>query len=151
MKRILLISVVAMMTITSYARKHVAENAVVVADTIYYAADKTTVNNNDQASYYRLLMKQNHGVTQRDVFQDFYMDGTLKAEGEYSFIEQHTTLMVKRNGMVNTCKASAKVTLLFTCVKAELLLFSSKTESLYMTISPSLMRMEQWKSVQSQN
>ena len=114
MKRILLISVVAMMTITSYARKHVAENAVVVADTIYYAADKTTVNNNDQASYYRLLMKQ-----------------------------QHITLMVKRNGMVNTCKASAKVTLLFTCVKAELLLFSSKTESLYMTISPSLMRMEQ--------
>ena len=49
MKRILLISVVAMMTITSYARKHVAENAVIVADTIYYAADKTTVNTIDEA------------------------------------------------------------------------------------------------------
>ena len=101
MKRILLISVVAMMTITSYARKHVAENAVVVADTIYYAADKTTVNNNDQASYYRLLMKQNHGVTQRDVFQDFYMDGTLKAEGEYSFIDLGNDANTVLNGSNN--------------------------------------------------
>ncbi|WP_315447667.1 VCBS domain-containing protein [Segatella salivae] len=108
MKRILLISVIAMMTITSYARKHVAENAVVVADTIYYAADKTTVNNNDQASYYRLLMKQNHGVTQRDVFQDFYMDGTLKAEGEYSFIDLGNDANTVLNGEVTTYYPNGK-------------------------------------------
>ena len=87
MKRILLISMLALLTISSYGRRHVAENAVVVADTIYYAADKSSVANSEQASYYRLLMKQDKGLSKRDVFQDFYMNGTLKAEGEYSFID----------------------------------------------------------------
>ena len=49
MKRILLISVMAMLTITSFGRKHVAENAVIVADTIYYAADKTSVTTSEYA------------------------------------------------------------------------------------------------------
>ena len=102
MKRILLISVMALLTITSFGRKHVAENAVIVADTIYYAADKTSVTNNEQASYYRLLMKQNQGLNKRDVFQDFYMNGTLKAEGEYSFIDLGNDANTVLNGEVTT-------------------------------------------------
>ena len=108
MKRILLISVMAMLTITSFGRKHVAENAVIVADTIYYAADKTSVTNNEQASYYRLLMKQNQGLNKRDVFQDFYMNGTLKAEGEYSFIDLGNDANTVLNGEVTTYYQNGK-------------------------------------------
>ncbi len=108
MKRILLISVMAMLTITSFGRKHVAENAVIVADTIYYAADKTSVTNNEQASYYRLLMKQNQGLNKRDVFQDFYMNGQLKAEGEYSFIDLGNDANSILNGEVTTYYQNGK-------------------------------------------
>lgn len=87
MKRLFLISVMAMLTIVSFGRKHVAENAVVVADTIYYAENMMNVANSEQASYYRLLMTQGQGLNKKDVFQDFYMNGVLKAEGSYSFID----------------------------------------------------------------
>ena len=87
MKRLLLISVMAMLTIVSFGRKHVAPNAVVVADTIYYADNMMNVANSEQASYYRLLMTQGQGLNKKDVFKDFYMNGVLKAEGAYSFID----------------------------------------------------------------
>ena len=108
MKRILLISMLALLTISSYGRRHVAENAVVVADTIYYAADKSSVANSEQASYYRLLMKQDKGLSKRDVFQDFYMNGTLKAEGEYSFIDLGNDANTVLNGEVTTYYQNGK-------------------------------------------
>jgi hypothetical protein len=75
----------AMLTIASFGRKHVAENAVVVADTIYYAENMMNVASSEQASYYRLLMTQGQGLNKKDVFQDFYMNGALKAEGCLQF------------------------------------------------------------------
>ena len=77
MKQGLLIAALAFFSVVSYARKHVSDNATVVADTIYYAADKSRVQNCEQAEYYRLLMKQNKGIGKIDVFQDFYMNGQL--------------------------------------------------------------------------
>jgi len=102
MKQGLLITVMALFSVVSYARKHVSENATVVADTIYYAADMSRVQNSEQAEYYRLLMQQNKGIGKVDVFQDFYMNGTLKAEGEYSFIDLGNDANTVLNGEVTT-------------------------------------------------
>lgn len=58
MKKIALISMMLLMTVASFGHKRVSDNAVVVADTIYYAANHMSVANAEQASYYRLLMTQ---------------------------------------------------------------------------------------------
>ena len=86
MKRIILFSLMALMTVATFGRKHV-ENATVVADTIFYAENMKNVASADQASYYRLLMTTGAGINKKDVFQDFYMNGNLRAEGGYSFID----------------------------------------------------------------
>ena len=86
MKRMILFSLMALMTIAAFGRKHV-ENATVVADTIFYAENMSNVTSADQASYYRLLMTTGSGLNKKDVFQDFYMNGNLRAEGGYSFID----------------------------------------------------------------
>ena len=85
MKRLLLLSVMAMLTMVSFGRKHV-ENATIVADTIFYAENKMSVVSSSDASYYRLLMTVGQGMNKKDFFQDYYMDGTLKAEGGYNFV-----------------------------------------------------------------
>src|SRR5574344_1053168 len=107
MKRILLISVMAMLTVASFGRKHV-ENATVVADTIYYAENMINVANASQASYYRLLMTQGTGMKKQDVFQDFYMNGNLKAEGGYQFIDLANDKNTVYNGEVTTYYANGK-------------------------------------------
>ena len=86
MKRIILIAAMALVTVASFGRKHV-ENATVVADTIFYAENMANVASADQASYYRLLMTTGKGINKQDVFQDYYMNGNLRAEGGYSFID----------------------------------------------------------------
>lgn len=86
MKRIILLSMMALMTIASFGRKHV-ENATVVADTIFYAENMSNVASADQASYYRILMTAGTGLNKQDVFKDYYMNGNLRAEGGYSFID----------------------------------------------------------------
>lgn len=58
MKKIILMSAMLLMTIASFGRNRVSEKAVVVADTIYYAANQKCVNNASQASYYRLLKQR---------------------------------------------------------------------------------------------
>ena len=73
MKKIVLISMMLLLTVSSFGRKRVSESAVVVADTLYYAADHQRAAGADQASYYRLLKVQGVGQTKEDVFQDFYM------------------------------------------------------------------------------
>ena len=57
MKRIILFTLMALMTVATFGRKHV-ENATVVADTIFYAENMQNVASADQASYYRLLMQR---------------------------------------------------------------------------------------------
>lgn len=62
MKRIIFLSVMMLVTIASFGRKHV-ENATVVADTIFYAENMSNVANADQAAYYRILMTTGSGIT----------------------------------------------------------------------------------------
>ncbi len=108
MKNIVLISVMLLLTVSSYGRKRISENATIVADTIYYAADQTSVTNAKQASYYRLLLSQGKGMDKEDVFTDYYMDGTLKAEGGYSFIDLGNDKNTILDGKVTTYYVNGK-------------------------------------------
>lgn len=107
MKKLLLISVMAMLTIASYGRKHV-ENATVVADTIYYAENMQNVVSKSQANYYRLLMTEGTGLQKRDVFQDFYLNGNLKAEGGYSFVDLGNDKNTVFDGEITTYYVNGK-------------------------------------------
>ena len=101
MKRIILLSMMALMTIASFGRKHV-ENVTVVADTIFYAENMSNVASSAQASYYRLLMTTGTGLNKKDVFKDYYMNGNLRAEGGYSFIDLGNDRNTIFNGVVTT-------------------------------------------------
>ncbi len=107
MKRIFLITVMALLTVASFGRKHV-ENATVVADTIFYAENMMNVATSSQASYYRLLMTQGTGLKKQDVFQDFYMNGNLKAEGGYSFVDLGNDKNTILDGEVTTYYINGK-------------------------------------------
>ena len=107
MKRIIILSMMAMMTIVSFARKHV-ENATVVADTIFYAENMSNVASADQAAYYRLLMTAGTGITKQNVFKDYYMNGTLRCEGGYSFIDLGNDRNTIFNGEVTSYYKNGK-------------------------------------------
>jgi hypothetical protein len=87
MKRSALILAMVCVSVLGFARNRVSETATVVADTIFYSANELAVSHAAQASYYRLLMTQGPSSQKEDVFMDFYMNGTKKAEGGYSFID----------------------------------------------------------------
>ncbi len=108
MKKIALISMMLLVAISSFGHRRVSDNAVVVADTIYYDANQMSVANADQANYYRLLMTQGAGADKEDVFKDYYMDGTLKAEGGYSFVDLGNDQNSILNGDVITYYANGK-------------------------------------------
>jgi antitoxin component YwqK of YwqJK toxin-antitoxin module len=108
MKRVILLSMMAMMTLASFGRNHVSENATVVADTIFYAENRMNVSSRDQASYYRILMTAGKGLNKKDVFQDFYLNGTLKAEGGYSFVDLGDDNNTVLNGSVTTYYVNGK-------------------------------------------
>lgn len=107
MKRIILLSMMALMTIASFGRKHV-ENVTVVADTIFYAENMSDVASSAQASYYRLLMTTGTGLNKKDVFKDYYMNGNLRAEGGYSFIDLGNDRNTIFNGVVTTYYKNGK-------------------------------------------
>ena len=100
MKRVILFTVMVLMTVASFGRKHV-ENATVVADTIFYAENMSNVASADQASYYRLLMTTGTGINKKDVFQDFYMNGKEKWHGNYvnGKREGYFTLQLREGGV----------------------------------------------------
>ncbi|MDD2602470.1 MAG: hypothetical protein PHC48_10490 [Prevotella sp.] len=108
MKHLVLISALLLMSVASFGRKHVNETATVVADTIYFAADQTSVSNANQAAYYRLLLTQGTGVNKENVFTDYYMNGTLKAEGGYSFVDLSNDNNTVFNGKVTTYYVNGK-------------------------------------------
>ncbi len=108
MKKIALISIMLLSAVASFGHQRISNDAVVVADTIYYSADHMSVTQADQASYYRLLMTQGTGVNKEDVFKDFYMDGTLKAEGGYNFVDLGNDKNTILNGDVITYYANGK-------------------------------------------
>lgn len=107
MKRIILLSMMVMLTIASFGRKHI-EKATVVADTIFYAENMSNVANANQASYYRLLMTTGSGINKKDVFKDYYMNGNLRAEGGYSFIDLGNDRNTVFNGDVTTYYKNGK-------------------------------------------
>ena len=108
MKKIILVSALMLMTVASFGRSRVSENAKIVADTIYYAANQQSVSNASQASYYRLLKTQGTGLAKEDVFQDFYMNGNLRAEGGYNFIDLNNDKNTVLNGEVTTFYSNGK-------------------------------------------
>ena len=95
-------------SVSSFGRKYVSEHATVVADTIYYAADRSSVSDASRAAYYRLLLTQGNGADKEEVFTDYYMDGTLKAEGGYSFIDLGNDANTVLNGKVTTYYVNGK-------------------------------------------
>lgn len=107
MKRVIFISLMMLMTVASFGRKHV-ENATVVADTIFYAENMSNVASADQAAYYRLLMTTGSGITKRNVFKDYYMNGNLRAEGGYSFIDLGNDRNTIFNGEVTSYYKNGK-------------------------------------------
>lgn len=108
MKKIVLMSVMMLMSVASFGHKVVSEDAVVVGDTIYYAANKQSVASASQASYYRLLMTQGKGAAKENVFKDYYMDGTLKAQGGYNFVDTGDDANTVLNGDVTTYYQNGK-------------------------------------------
>lgn len=108
MKHIIILAAMLLTSVSSFALKHVSETAVVVADTIYYSADQTTVANAEQAAYYRLLLTQGEGKEKESVFKDYYMDGTIKAEGGYSFVDLGNDKNTVFNGDVTTYYVNGK-------------------------------------------
>ena len=107
MKRVILLSMMVLMTVASFGRKHLV-NTTVVADTIYYAENMSNVASADQASYYRLLMTAGTGLNKEDVFKDYYMNGNLRAEGGYSFIDLGNDRNTIFNGEVTTYYKNGK-------------------------------------------
>lgn len=87
MKKIFLISMMAMFTVASYGHKRIVNAVPVSNDTIYYNADNIRISDKSDAAYCRLLMTEGTGLQKRDVFRDFYPNGNVKLEGGYSFID----------------------------------------------------------------
>ena len=109
MKKILVISIMAAFALASNAaNKRMMENATIVADTIYYDANRMNVADRSDASYYRLLLKAGKGQQKQDMFQDFYLNGSLKAEGGYSFIDLGNDNNTKMDGEVTTYYPNGK-------------------------------------------
>lgn len=108
MKKMLLLSAMLLLTVTSFGRSRISEKAKVVGDTIYYSADNMSVKDRGEASYYRLLKTQGTGLAKEDVFQDFYMNGTIKAEGGYSFVDLNNDKNTVLEGEVITYYQNGK-------------------------------------------
>lgn len=104
----MILSMMFLAVLSASARKHVSESATVVADTIYYAANQQNVKDRGQAAYYRLLKQDGKGLNKEDVFQDYYMNGNLKAEGGYSFIDLGNDKNTVLNGEVTTYYVNGK-------------------------------------------
>jgi antitoxin component YwqK of YwqJK toxin-antitoxin module len=108
MKRIILMSAMMLMAIVSFGHSRISEKAKVVSDTIYYAANSQSVKNAQEAAYYRILKTQGSGMQKEDVFQDYYMNGNLRAEGGYSFIDLSNDKNTMLNGEVTTYYQNGK-------------------------------------------
>ena len=62
MKKIILMSAMLLTTVLSFGHSRISENAKVVSDTIYYAANNQSVKSAQEAAYYRILKKQGSGL-----------------------------------------------------------------------------------------
>ena len=83
MKKILLVAIMAMLTVASYAHKRVLNAVPVSNDTIYYNVDNIRVDDKSDAAYGRLLLTAGKGVEKREIFRDFYPNGKEKWQGKF--------------------------------------------------------------------
>lgn len=102
MKKILFLSMMVLVTVSSYGRRHVSSEAVVSSDTLFYAANKMNVSSRQDADYYRLLKEVGTGANKQYIFEDYYLNGTLKAEGGYSFIDMDNDNNTVLDGEITT-------------------------------------------------
>ncbi len=86
MKKLLLIAVLSLISVCGFARKNVT-TTVVSQDTVYYNGQLAKVANREDAEYYRLFAKEEYQGQKRDVFQDFYLNGKLRMQGGYTFLD----------------------------------------------------------------
>lgn len=109
MKKIILIALMALTTMATYAHRRVSENATVVStDTIYYNADYLRVMNRSEAAYGRLLLTEGTGRDKREVFRDYYINGKIKMEGGYSFIDLSNDRNTKVEGDITAFYPNGK-------------------------------------------
>lgn len=107
MKKILIMVMAVMVSTISFARK----GAVVYSvsnDTIFYNHEMKAVTNGNQASYYRILAKEDYKGAKRDIFEDYYLNGQKRCEGGYAFIDLANDANTILDGMVITYYPNGK-------------------------------------------
>lgn len=101
MKKLVLTALISLVAVTSFARKDVT-TIVVSQDTIFYNQQLKSVVNSEAAAYYRLFAKEISNGLQRDVFQDYYMNGQLRTQGGYAFLDLGNDRNTVLDGEVTT-------------------------------------------------
>lgn len=107
MKKLLLLSALFMISVCGFARKNVT-TTVVSQDTVYYNGQLQKVSDRENAEYYRLFAKENYQGVQRDIFQDYYLNGKLRMEGGYSFLDLNNDKNTVLDGVVTTYYPNGK-------------------------------------------
>lgn len=107
MKKLLIIAVLSMVSVCGFARKNVT-TTVVSQDTVYYNGQLQKVANREDAEYYRLFAKENYEGQQREVFQDFYLNGNLRMQAGYSFLDLSNDKNTVLDGTVTTYYPNGK-------------------------------------------
>lgn len=107
MKKLLLIAVLSLISVCGFARKNVT-TTVVSQDTVYYNAQMVKVASRENAEYYRLFAKEDYKGQQRDVFQDYNMNGSLRMQGGYSFLDLNNDKNTVLDGEVTTYYPNGK-------------------------------------------
>ena len=98
MKRVILVSMMALLAVVCYGRKRI-QNATVVGDTIYYAENMMHAASADQANYYRILMTTGTGLNKQ--VTTYYVNGKEKWNGKYvnGKREGYFTLQLREGGV----------------------------------------------------
>lgn len=107
MKKILFMVMAVMVSTATFARK----GAVVYSvsnDTIFYNHEMKAVANGAEATYYRILAKEDFKGTQRDIFEDYYLNGQKRCEGGYAFIDLANDANTVLDGTVITYYPNGK-------------------------------------------
>lgn len=107
MKKLLLIAVLAMISVCGFARKNVT-TTVVSQDTVYYNNQLVKVADREDAEYYRLFAKEDYKGQQRDIFQDYYLNGNIRMEGGYKFLDLSNDNNTVLDGQVITYYPNGK-------------------------------------------
>lgn len=107
MKKLLLIAVMSMISVCGFARKNVT-TTVVSQDTVYYNGQLAKVASRENAEYYRLFAKESFNGKERSVFQDYYLNGNLRMEGGYNFVDLCNDKNTVLDGLVVTYYPNGK-------------------------------------------